>query len=284
MATEYDTLIQPLTDPVRPRLAEVQAAVAGAVTPAEAWALLAAGGLIPESWLADAGRGYFEPNLVLCPSCEGSGMASSGWSDCYVCYGRGRALLTEQNLSNVRETPPNLMTCISMASMSDAIAAAEPLAWLFATELAKLGLTKPTHADRSLRWRVAPTRFKDRMQRTKGGASAIDDPSAPAQSHVEFHKQIKAMMPDVHPMWASELGVRCCAMRAINAHASWELRAKQGERLISDPLKLSEHSGKLLRDLQNPYVWAVAACGLGVAIEDVFDGVVFMLVPPIGPR
>ena len=89
------------------------------------------------------------------------------------------------------------------------------------------------------------------------------------------------MPKELRSVWTSFDLVRARANRVVYAHVSWEERAKRGERLQSVE---SEHSGKLLSELVNPFAVALEVCALGLAIEDVYDGVAFMLVPPVGER
>ena len=187
-------------------------------------------------------------------------------------------MFVESNLTKVFATPQDLSTCSALASMSDAVATAEVLVREFATQVAALGHERPLGSSRAYRWRLGTGSSMDGMDRQHPGGSAIDDRESPHLSNHDFHRELATFVPkEMRSAWASYDLVRARASRLVGAHASWEARARRGERLRSVK---SPHHDKLLCDLINPYTVALEVCALGLAIEDVFDGVAFLLVPP----
>ena len=166
--------------------------------------------------------------------------------------------------------------------MADAITTAEVLVREFATQLAELGIEGRFESGRALRWRVGWGSQLYGMHRSDDNGSAIDDRESPHRSNHMFHRELAAAMPDeMQTAWGTYDLVRARASRTVYAHLSWETRAKRGERLRSTK---TPHHDKLLSELINPYTVALEVCALGLAIEDVINGVAFMLVPPIGRR
>ncbi len=251
-------------------------------TASEAWELLAARGLIPLSWINNTQRGFVQPIAEICKPCNGSGMTNAGWSNCYECNATGSVFLIDSNLTSVLETPPDLATCAALASMADSVATAEVLVRDFAARLAALGIEGGLGDARPLRWRLSTESSMDGTERRDKTGSAVDDRESSHQFDHGFHRELSAGVPKtMQSVWANYDLVRARATRLVYAHLSWETRAKRGERLRS--LK-SLHCGELLSSLSNPYSVGLEVCALGLAIEDVFNGVAFILVPPIGRR